>query len=151
MTNRIENIRTYAGESQKQFADKIGVSIELVQAWENKKLIVDFSCAQKIAQIYGYELPFIYGYTFKTKTPERQWEKTIKDDYKSLDCVLKDCFLHQNFQLVYERDFDEQEIIHKLRQENNSINVVSRNGSVHDYKCTDEKLDRILAILNEKG
>lgn len=75
---RIQYIRLNEHMSQKEFAESLGVTQNLISMIENNKRDISKQMADKIVEKYGYNLGWIkYGDSYEIKQTKREQELTI--------------------------------------------------------------------------
>ena len=74
---RIQNLRTDAGLSMEQLANKLGVSKSRVNMWENGGIIPRREMLVKVAEYFNVSTDFLLGSGLDGKKPEEDKEVQI--------------------------------------------------------------------------
>lgn len=65
-SNRLRDLRTDCGLTQKQLANKLSVSQNAIYNWENGKREPDFETLEFLADIFNVDIDYLLGRTDKT-------------------------------------------------------------------------------------
>jgi DNA-binding XRE family transcriptional regulator len=57
----IKELRLSNRMTQKEFAEKVGVSCQTISAWENETKLPSISNCRKIEKMFGVKLAYHYG------------------------------------------------------------------------------------------
>lgn len=106
---RVQNLRTNAGLSMEQLAQKLGVSKSRVNMWENGGIIPRRDMLVKVAEYFGVSTDFLLGSGQEGKGPKEDKEVQI------IQRALKDMNTEQHkkalkiLSAAFDDIFDEEE------------------------------------------
>lgn len=113
-SDMIARLRKEKGLNQKEFAKKLGVSVDSVRRWEQGKRSPDVEKLSDIAKVLGTTVSYILG---ETENPEREnseetFSKTIKNTIDNdMSFIKKGDFIGSGRVLFYHGDDGRQFII----------------------------------------
>lgn len=116
--NRLKELRKEKKVSQKEIAEKIGVSYRTIQNWENGKSQIKPEKNQKLADFFGVSIGNLLGYEPESKQAS---------NYQK----IKICFSNGEELSFLVRNFTEKELTKITSQFNNGHLMRIRNLSVN--------------------
>lgn len=145
---RISKLRTDAGLSQEALAEKLGVSRQAVQKWENGSATPGLGCLKKMSEIFRVTLDFlVLGGTNRTVeelmygsdiTPDYEnmfyWEsypKNIMNEYRQSIEEGKDI---SSYEKLFAAVSEMPDGAYKERASDLIFDIVSHAGTVDGYK-----------------
>jgi putative transcriptional regulator len=86
LTNKIRELRFKAGEiTQKQLAERVGVSRQTMNAIENRRHAPTIDVAIRIADVFGITVDRLFDLDYEGRPVRRETETTINIDRSEAD------------------------------------------------------------------
>lgn len=60
--NRLKELREESSLTQQELAKKIGVHYRTIQNWENEEFQINPESSKQLAEYFGVDLGYLYGY-----------------------------------------------------------------------------------------
>ena len=120
MENRLKIMRTVKGYTQKQVAEKLGITQNAYSYWECNKVNISSEDMKKLAALFGVNIDFLSGRRYRITRKPQTWESDYYSDYVRAKPAEKTYMEYLYGQIVYIDDVTSNEVI-----ANNPIEVIT--------------------------
>lgn len=111
MENRLKIMRTVKGYTQKQVAEKLGITQNAYSYWECNKVNISSEDMKKLAVLFGVNIDFLSGRRYRITRQPHTWESDLYSDYKRAKPEEKKYLEYLYGRIVYIDDMTSDEVI----------------------------------------